>query len=320
MTNVNEETRVFAPRCLGTLSACVSAMRSAPSAITVFVLSTLVLFAVHTGETAAARPQQLPNAADTHPGATAGNANVEVTIVDRAGAPLKGVTVKLTGVVDRTAVSDDFGFVAFYALPTGRYDVVASMKGLAPSVPRVIDLPTFGVASVAVSLKPYAPRTMMTDACGGFDPSSIRTLSTGAHFVLHVKVADQHTIESPKPEGSSIAELTTLSRVQVLQSFKRSKHAPIAGSIVDIRQGGGRIDRGEYIDLHQFNKLAPLNVGEEYVLFVYDNAGDHTIYGAEEGAFRVRNGRVEPLGGGGAASAWKGRPAERFFEALRAVP
>jgi Carboxypeptidase regulatory-like domain len=311
---------IFGPRRRGMLSACVSAMRYPPPAITVFVVSALVVSATQTADMAGQRTQQLPNAADTLPAATVGNANVEVTIVDRGGAPLGGVTVNLTGVVNDSAVSDDFGLVGFYALPTGRYDVVASMKGLAPSVPRVIDLPVSGMASVAVTLKPYAPSTMMTNACGGFDASSIRTLSTVAHFVLHVKIAEQHTIETPQPEGSVGGDLSTVNQVQVLQSFKRNEHAPVAGSIVDIGQGGGRIDRGDFIDVHKFNNLAPLNIGDEYVLFVYDNAGDYTILGAEEGVFRVRNGRVEPLGRGGAASAWKGRPAERLFEALRTLP
>ena len=95
----------------------------------------------------------------------------------------------------------------------------------------------------------------------------------------------------------------------------------MAGSIVTMRQFGGRMDRGDSIDFHSFNQLPPLNVGDEYVLFVYvDSAGTFTIYGAEEGAFRVRNGRVDPLGRGGAASTWKGRSAREFFQALRTLP
>jgi hypothetical protein len=290
-------------------------MRYPPPAITVFVISALVVSATQTADMAGQRLERLPNATDTLPAATVGNANVDVTIVDGVGVPLKGVTVKLTGVVNRDAVSTDFGFVRFDALPAGRYDVVASMKSMARSAPRVLDLPALGVTSVEVTLKPYGPGGSDTQACGGFDPSSIRTLSRVAHFVLHVRIAEQHTIERPDPEG-----VATVNQVQVLQSFKRNEHAPVAGSIVDVRQGGGRIDRGDFIDVHKFNNLAPLNIGDEYVLFVYDNAGDYTILGAEEGVFRVRNGRVEPLGGAGAASTWNGRPAQRFFEALRTLP
>ena len=54
--------------------------------------------------------------------------------------------------------------------------------------------------------------------------------------------------------------------------------------------------------------------------FVYAGAdGVHSIIGSEEGAFRIRNGRVEPLGDAGAAATWKGRPASDFFNALRSL-
>src|SRR5258708_40199189 len=74
----------------------------------------------------------------------------------------------------------------------------------------------------------------------------------------------------------------------------------MTGAILEIRQGGGRIDRGHFIDVHTFNQFAPLNVGDEYVLFIYiDSAGTYYVHGSEEGAFRVRNGAVDPLGRGG---------------------
>ena len=85
-----------------------------------------------------------------------------------------------------------------------------------------------------------------------------------------------------------------------------------------IVQFGGVIDRGDYLDRHLYNRLPPLNVGDEYVAFLYrSETGDYSIHGAEEGAFRIRNGRVESPGGGGVAAAWKGRSAAKFFEALR---
>jgi shikimate 5-dehydrogenase len=56
------------------------------------------------------------------------------------------------------------------------------------------------------------------------------------------------------------------------------------------------------------------------VLFVtVDGTGAYRILGEQEGTFRIRNGRVESSGSGGAASAWKGRSAARFFEALAAA-
>lgn len=239
-----------------------------------------------------------------------GNAIVDVTVVDRFGAPLEGVTVKLRGVVDREASTNDVGMVAFDELPAGRYDVVASMNGLAPSTPRVVDMPAFGVRAVALALKPFGSLSGM-DACGGFDPSSVTTLSKTAHLVLHGRVVDQHAVEM-QPRI-----IATVNRVEVLQSFKGSTHT---GGTLTIRQGGGRIDRGDYIDHMSFNQLLPLNVGDEYVLFIHvDSAGSHTIVGSEEGAFRVRNGRVEPQGDAGAANTWQGQPASAFFQALRAL-
>ena len=74
------------------------------------------------------------------------------------------------------------------------------------------------------------------------------------------------------------------------------------------------------MDFFRFNNLPPLNPGDDYVLFLYTAAnGEHTIHGAEEGAFRIRNGRIEPLGKAGASETWKHRPATEFFAALQAL-
>ena len=81
-------------------------------------------------------------------------------------------------------------------------------------------------------------------------------------------------------------------------------------------QEGGRIDRGNYIGPAHANRLPPLNVGDEYVLFIkLAPNGTLGIMGFEEGVFRIRNGRVQPLGGG-AADAWRDPPSVRFFEEL----
>ena len=246
-----------------------------------------------------------------------GNAIVDVTVLDAVGAPLKNVTVKLSGAVTRETVSDDAGFATFVAIPAGRYDVVASQKGLAPSTPRVLDIGPYGVTSMTVTLKPFGPSRAM-QACGGFNPSSLATMSAGAHHLLHVKVLDQTTVEIPLSRIDGTTYLATLNTVEVRGSFKRSLRGPTVGSRLTIRQGGGRLDRGDYIDSFLFNHLPPLNVGDEYFLFVYaDDAGALTIHGAEEGAFRLRNGRVDPLGRGGAATDWARRSVADLFEAVR---
>ena len=64
------------------------------------------------------------------------------------------------------------------------------------------------------------------------------------------------------------------------------------------------------------DELAEL--GEVAALVHVDDLGTFTIVGAEEGAFRVRNGRVEALGRAGAASTWNRQPAAKFFGALSA--
>jgi hypothetical protein len=270
-------------------------MRFRLSAITVFVFAAFV-------------------AAGAQPPVT-GNAIVDVTVVDGLGAPLEGVTVKLRGVVDRDATTNDVGMVAFEELPSGRYDVVAMMKGLASNLPRVVDVPPFGQRAVAVALKPVRLAGGMM-ACGGFDPNSIKTLAASTHRILHIKVMDQDMIQP----ASDRDYVSTLNRVRLLESFTRGLIGVAGGSMLTIRQGGGRIDRGDYIDTYSFNSLPPLNVGDEYVLFIHvGESGAHTIIGSEEGAFRIRNGRVEPQGNAGAASTWRGQPASTFFQALRVL-
>ena len=253
-------------------------------------------------------------------GPVAGSAYVDVTVVDGLGAPLEGVIVTLTGMVNREAVSDGAGLVSFNALPAGRYDVVARMATFAPSLPRVFDLPPFGGTSLPITLKPHGPAMGHTLACGGFDPSSIRSLASGAELVVHVVVTNQEMVEGPSREEGVSGQITTINRVEVVESFQSRGPDSISGSTITVRQGGGRIDRGEFVYLQGFNRLDPLNVGDEYVLFlVTDHEGAYWIHGSEEGAFRIRNGVVEPLGAGGAATTWKRRASEKFFEALRTL-
>ena len=248
---------------------------------------------------------------------TVGTAHLDVSVSDRFGAPVAGAVVKLSGVVSREGLVDEAGLVAFESLPDGRYDVTASAKGMASTVPRVLDLLGPGVTDVQLTLKPRAPGTRSTIACGGFDSSSIQTLGAGAALVLHVKVTGQRTEERPGAYPGDRADLFTVNEVLVLGSFKRSALEPAPGQALTIQQGGGRLDRGGYVDHHSYNRLDPLNVGDEYVLFIWVESGfTPGILGAEEGTFRVRNGRVEPLGSGGAATAWKGRSSASFFEVL----
>jgi hypothetical protein len=267
--------------------------------------------------TLAALPERAPDGADDLPRLPSkGRSQVDVTVADHFGRPLEHAKVRLTGVVDRERESSADGRVTFRGLPAGRYDLIASADGLASSAPRVLDLSGADTASLDVVLKPYKPAGMVTIACGGNDPSTIRSLAAGAHAVLHVRVTGQSTAD--REAGPPNGELTTSNQSQVLHGFKRDALSPGDGSVITIVQGGGRIDRGDYVEFHGYNRLAPLNVGDEYVLFLYrDASGAYGIHGAEEGAFRIRNGRVESPGSGGVAEAWKGRSAAKFFEGLR---
>ena len=265
-------------------------------------------------------PEQPPVDRDDLPALpTTGNARIDVTVTDRFGAALEGATVKITGVVQRELTADVDGLVSFTRLPRGRYDVVASSKRLAPSVPRVVDLSESSAAAVAFTLKPFAPTTTLSMACGGLNARSVRALAGAANMVLHVRITGQKTT-GPSPADDDMREgLATFSAATVVQSFKKGRAGNVKSTLT-IRQEGGRIDRGDYIDAHSVNQLAPLNIGDEYVIFVVFSAdGTASVHGHDEGVFRIRNGRVEPLGDGGAAAAWKGRSAAAFFSTLQSV-
>ena len=209
----------------------------------------------------------------------AGTAHVDVTVRDGFGAPLTGATVKLTGIVVREATVNEWGAVAFGNLPDGRYDVIASARGLVSSVPRVIDLSGPGVTDIHLTLKPRGPRSPISDSCGGFNSRSIRTLGNGADLVLLVTVVHQESIEVPLDDFPGI--LRTFNDARVVRSFKRNALGPAAGAVATILQGGGRIDRGDYVDQHSSNSLPPLNIGDEYVLFVkFDDQGNAWILGS----------------------------------------
>lgn len=249
---------------------------------------------------------------------SSGIAYVQVTVADGFGAPLAGAAVRIDGVVMRDATTNEAGLASFADLPDGRYDIVASQKGFVSSPPRVIDLSGATTTSVALTLKPTGPFNGYMSACGG-DARTLEELAAPADAVALVAVADQRSYQrEPSSPDDTLREIMTSSRVRTLQSFKVGPFAPGPGSVVNVVQPGGRIDRGGYIDSFNFDQLPPLNVGDDYVLFLYrDEKGALTIYGAEHGAFRIRNGRVEPLGSGDIARAWRGRSAEKFLEALR---
>lgn len=111
-------------------------------------------------------------------------------------------------------------------------------------------------------------------------------------------------------------EIVTASGPRWIESFKAS-HKVKDGD--EILQSGGTVDDEEGSESYDAHPYASLNVGDEYVLFLnYDEASDWLgLHWADEAAFRIRNGRVEPLGGSELATTWRGRSAKKFLEAIR---
>jgi hypothetical protein len=262
-------------------------------------------------------PLPEPEASELPPALpSTGSARVVVTSRDVHGAPLPGASVRLSGMVSRDAAADEAGMVTFDYLPDGRYDVVVSAKGLASSAVQVFDLAGSTTRALDAWLKPHAATSAMTLACGGLDARNLAALASGAAAVVHVAVVDQNTVDDVNRNDSGV-RLTTRTLVRVLRTFKALAFGPAAGSRVTVVQPGGRIDRGAEVQMHTFNRLAPLDVGDEYVLFLIVNAdGAYSVHGSEEGAFRIRNGRVDPLGSAAAAETWKSRAAAGFLRAL----
>ena len=128
----------------------------------------------------------------------------------------------------------------------------------------------------------------------------LEALAAKADLVLHVKVESQRAFERQHypPDGGAPGhpEIITANQVRVLRSFKGSAVSTTA-STISIVQPGGSIDRGDSVDTQIAHSLGPFNVGDEYVVFLRTGeGGDLLIHQLGEGAFRLRNGRVDPLG------------------------
>ena len=247
---------------------------------------------------------------------TNGNNILEVIVVDGFGSPLHNAEVKLNGVVERTVRTDERGSAAFDRLPNARFDVTARRNGSTALRPAVVDLPRS--EPVVLTLKPIG-HAAGSIACGLNVGRTIESLAASAQVVLHVQVEDQRVSQADANATSERERLSliTSSHVRVLNTFKTT--ASSVGRITWIQQAGGLIDRGDAIDLHQANGLPPLNVGDEYVVFLGKRQnGELWLDFPEAGVFLIRNGRVLPHGSSRVAEAWRNRSADRFLEALRA--
>ena len=260
-----------------------------------------------------ALPEEIPT--DEFPPIQPGTGRIDVTVTDRFGAPMKDVTVALSGLVARSLQTNSTGAAMFADLPDARYDVVASRKGLPNSLPRVLDVSGLAVP-VDIVLKPSAPTMSMSISCGIAPPRTLEEFAAHSDAVVHLKIERQRTFRRSQLD-SDAEKIVTVSKARWIESFK-------AGSTIasgaDILQAGGRIDDGAQIQIYDARPHAQLNVGDEYVLFLrrqHDGSRSVGIYFEDSGAFRIRNGRVEPLAEHYLASKWKGRSTVKFFEALR---
>ena len=141
--------------------------------------------------------------------------------------------------------------------------------------------------------------------------------AAAADVVIHAAVAGQHAQDMHTAPGEAHPRLAiaTINDVRVVSVFKSAGAS--SGALV-VRQFGGVIDRGGSVDTLTFNRLPPLNVGDEYVLFARRGQdGQLWLSLSDHGVFLIRNGRVRPFANTPLAAAWKDRSADRFLEALR---
>ena len=210
-----------------------------------------------------ALPEFRPSLQDNLPAApTTGQARVDVTVMDRFDTPLEGATVKLTGVVDRESNSDAAGAVRFESLPEGRYDVVASAKGLSSSVTRVLDLSSSRGTIVALRLKPSAPTATVGAGLRRHRFAHHEGTSSGREPRAPCQGDRSEDLGSRAISGGPRAGPDDREPGPGPAAVQEQRPAHLPGSTIHIEQEGGSLDRGDYIDHHQFNRLGPLNIGD----------------------------------------------------------
>jgi hypothetical protein len=253
---------------------------------------------------------------DKFPPIEPGNGRIDVTATDQSGVSMAGVTVSLSGLVSTTLQTDNDGVVTFTDLPDGRYDVVGSAKGFTSSRPRVLDL-SGSVVPVEIVLKPPARKARMSFSCGMVGtPPSLDDLAARSEVIVHVKIERERSFRRARGSDSDRMEIVTASGLRWMESFKVSSKVKDKDEVLQL---GGTVEDGEESESYHARPYASLNVGDEYVLFLnYDEGSDWLgIHLGTEGAFRIRNGRVEPLGSYKLSREWRGRSAKKFFGALR---
>jgi hypothetical protein len=117
------------------------------------------------------------------------------TIVDQTGAVLPGAQVELrsaasdTTFMTLTTTTDEAGIFRFPGVPSGRYDVIASFQGFAPTTIRV----TVGTRAPAALRITMPLATITQEVTVGQAPTEIRT---DAVANLDSSTVDEHTLEN----------------------------------------------------------------------------------------------------------------------------
>lgn len=252
---------------------------------------------------------------------SAGAGRIDVSISDHPGRPLPGASVRIVNLPWREAKTGSDGRSTFENVPDGRYEVVATAKDFADSAPQVIDVSGSHAFQLDIALKRSTPlptpvglpRPPCCEASCHLPaqetPETLEVLAAASDAVIRASVQGQSSHEDGATSAG--AAIWTTATLNVIESFKTSTQ----GSADDtITYYGGRVELGEYVSIARGS--VALTVGDDYVLFLTrDESRGVRLH--SEGVFRLRNGRVEPLGSGVIADAWRDRSAEKFLQALR---
>ena len=91
------------------------------------------------------------------------------------------------------------------------------------------------------------------------------------------------------------------------------------GRSYEIRHSGFNADAqaSEEVRKGSDPQWPPMEVGREYVLFVFINQSGKLHFYSPQGVFGAHEGKVLPLVRSSVGETWKGKPWERFLQAIR---
>jgi hypothetical protein len=206
---------------------------------------------------------------------------VRVVVTDEAGAVMPGVRIVLDGPVQRDGVTDREGTALIDRLSAGTYQLAATLHGFV-DVRINIDVTANSTASQQLRLRPGARitrdyvkpvrKTVTTGCRHGAPPATLERFVKQVDAVAHVRVIEQRAEDRVPPQAVNPVVITR-NAVEILGVFKAHPRWPTAKGRGEVRQDGGDLDRGDFIEVVRQICLDPLIVGREYVLFLYEPTG-----------------------------------------------